>query len=45
MKTKEQRKQAALDYHSMPLPGKLSVTPTKPCATQQDLALAYTPGG
>ena len=44
MKTKEQRKQAALDYHSMPLPGKLSVTPTKPCATQQDLALAYTPG-
>lgn len=44
MKTKESRKKAALDYHSMPLPGKLSVTPTKPCATQDDLALAYTPG-
>lgn len=35
---------AALDYHALPTPGKISVEPTKPCATQQDLALAYTPG-
>lgn len=40
----QDRKQAALDYHALPLPGKLSVTPTKPCATQDELALAYTPG-
>ena len=40
----EDRKQAALDYHAKPLPGKLSVTPTKPCSTQAELALAYTPG-
>ena len=38
------RAQAALDYHSAPTPGKIQVTPTKPCATQQELALAYTPG-
>lgn len=41
---KKNRRQAALDYHALPLPGKLSVTPTKPCATQDELALAYTPG-
>ena len=35
---------AALHYHAHPRPGKLSVEPSKPCATQQDLALAYTPG-
>ena len=35
---------AALDYHALPLPGKLSVTPTKPCSTQDELALAYSPG-
>ena len=34
----------ALAYHSRPVPGKLKVTPTKPCGTQQDLSLAYTPG-
>ncbi len=34
----------ALEYHSKPVPGKLSVTPTKPCITQRDLSLAYTPG-
>jgi len=34
----------ALDYHEFPLPGKLSVNPTKPCDTADDLALAYTPG-
>lgn len=35
---------AALDYHSFPKPGKLSVESSKPCLTQQDLSLAYTPG-
>ena len=34
----------ALDYHRLPAPGKLSVVPTKPLATQRDLALAYSPG-
>ena len=34
----------ALDYHRLPVPGKLTVTPTKPLATQRDLALAYSPG-
>lgn len=37
-------KQAALDYHEFPSPGKLSTTITKPTETQRDLALAYTPG-
>ncbi|MDH3515171.1 MAG: malate dehydrogenase, partial [Gammaproteobacteria bacterium] len=38
------RKQAALDYHSQPTPGKIAVVPTKPCETQQELSLAYSPG-
>ncbi len=37
-------KQAALDYHEFPRPGKVEVTPTKSTATQEDLSLAYTPG-
>ena len=37
-------KKAALDYHLFPKPGKLSVESSKPCLTQQDLSLAYTPG-
>ena len=37
-------RKAALDYHRLPKPGKISVTPTKNLITQQDLALAYTPG-
>jgi len=37
-------KQAALDYHRYPTPGKISVTPTKAMATQRDLGLAYSPG-
>jgi malate dehydrogenase (oxaloacetate-decarboxylating)(NADP+) len=37
-------KQQALDYHFGGLPGKIEVTPTKPCRTQCDLSLAYTPG-
>lgn len=34
----------ALDYHNYPSSGKISVTPTKPLANQDDLSLAYTPG-
>ncbi len=37
-------KEAALEYHRHPTPGKLAVMPTKPLATQRDLALAYSPG-
>jgi malate dehydrogenase (oxaloacetate-decarboxylating)(NADP+) len=37
-------KQAALDYHQYPKPGKLEIAITKPTETQKDLALAYTPG-
>jgi malate dehydrogenase (oxaloacetate-decarboxylating)(NADP+) len=38
------RKQDALEYHSSTPAGKISITPTKPCRTQRDLSLAYTPG-
>ena len=34
----------ALRYHAEPTPGKLVVNASKPCLTQHDLALAYTPG-
>jgi malate dehydrogenase (oxaloacetate-decarboxylating)(NADP+) len=37
-------RQQALDYHSNPRPGKIEVTPTKPCRSQRDLSMAYTPG-
>lgn len=37
-------RRAALAYHQFGRPGKLSVEPTKPMATQRDLALAYSPG-
>ncbi len=37
-------KQAALDYHEFPRPGKVEVSLTKPAETQYDLALAYSPG-
>lgn len=37
-------KKRALDYHQFPTPGKLSVESSKPCTTQDDLSLAYTPG-
>ncbi len=40
----EDFRKAALDYHRLPRPGKLSVEPTKRMATQRDLALAYSPG-
>lgn len=35
---------AALSYHKNPKPGKIEIRSTKPCNTQQDLSLAYTPG-
>ncbi|WP_276168041.1 NADP-dependent malic enzyme [Zobellia alginiliquefaciens] len=34
----------ALIYHAKPQPGKIKIVPTKPYATQRDLALAYSPG-
>ncbi|WP_417233126.1 NADP-dependent malic enzyme [Brevundimonas sp.] len=34
----------ALDFHRHPTPGKISMAPTKPMATQRDLSLAYSPG-
>jgi malate dehydrogenase (oxaloacetate-decarboxylating)(NADP+) len=40
----EDIKKSALDYHQYPKPGKLSVESSKPCTTQNDLSLAYTPG-
>lgn len=40
----DQLKQSALDFHQYPQPGKIQVSPTKPLATQRDLALAYSPG-
>ena len=38
------RKEDALDYHAASPAGKLAVVATKPCRTQRDLSLAYTPG-
>lgn len=40
----DDRSSAALTYHETPVPGKLSVVPTKPLNDAQDLALAYSPG-
>ncbi len=38
------RVEDALQYHSSGRRGKVEVVPTKPCVTQRDLSLAYTPG-
>jgi malate dehydrogenase (oxaloacetate-decarboxylating)(NADP+) len=38
------KREEALEYHSMGRKGKIEVVSTKPCATQRDLSLAYTPG-
>lgn len=40
----DNKKQAALDYHAHGRPGKIEVSPTKPCITSRDLSLAYSPG-
>ncbi|HEY0939395.1 MAG TPA: NADP-dependent malic enzyme [Steroidobacter sp.] len=37
-------RQAALEYHERPTPGKLAITATKQLTNQRDLALAYSPG-
>ncbi len=37
-------KEDALEYHSVGRPGKIEVVSTKPCTTQRELSLAYTPG-
>jgi len=41
---RQQFRQAALEYHESPSPGKIAVTPTKQLTNQRDLALAYSPG-
>lgn len=41
---KDEFKQRALAYHSQGRPGKITVVPTKPCVTGDDLSCAYTPG-
>ena len=42
--SKEKKRREALIYHAKPQPGKIKIVPTKPYATQRDLALAYSPG-
>ncbi|MGO1252678.1 MAG: malic enzyme-like NAD(P)-binding protein, partial [Alcaligenes aquatilis] len=37
-------RQAALDYHEFPIPGKVTIAATKPLVSQRDLGLAYSPG-
>jgi malate dehydrogenase (oxaloacetate-decarboxylating)(NADP+) len=44
MSMSEELRDAALEYHRLPVPGKISVNATKPLANQRDLALAYSPG-
>jgi malate dehydrogenase (oxaloacetate-decarboxylating)(NADP+) len=41
---KDEYTQAALQYHAEPRPGKTGLAVTKPCQTQRELSLAYTPG-
>ena len=42
--TPEELKNKALEYHASGRPGKVTVVPTKSCASADDLSLAYTPG-
>jgi len=44
MSSKSRLRAEALVYHAKPTPGKIKIVPTKPYATQRDLALAYSPG-
>ncbi len=44
MSDKSNLRQAALDYHAFPKPGKLEIRATKPLANGRDLARAYSPG-
>jgi malate dehydrogenase (oxaloacetate-decarboxylating)(NADP+) len=41
---KDTMREEALEYHRLPTPGKISIRPSKPCLTQRDLSLAYSPG-
>ncbi len=41
---RDQLRQAALEYHEFPVPGKLAIAATKQLINQRDLALAYSPG-
>ncbi|MFA7275284.1 MAG: NADP-dependent malic enzyme [Pseudobdellovibrionaceae bacterium] len=41
---KDNLREAALEYHLHPQPGKIAIVPTKPMTTQRDLSLAYSPG-
>lgn len=41
---KQKLREAALEYHEFPVPGKIAVMPTKQLSNQHDLALAYSPG-
>lgn len=43
-KIKDNLREAALEYHLLPRPGKIAIVPTKPMMTQRDLSLAYSPG-
>jgi malate dehydrogenase (oxaloacetate-decarboxylating)(NADP+) len=43
-KMEKDLREAALEYHQFPTPGKISVRPTKGLTNQRDLALAYSPG-
>ena len=42
--SKKIRREDALNYHSQGTPGKIEVVPTKMLSSQNDLALAYSPG-
>lgn len=44
MTAKDNLRDAALEYHLLPRPGKIAIVPTKPMMTQRDLSLAYSPG-
>ena len=41
---REQLRQAALDYHEHPVPGKIAIAATKQLVNQYELSLAYSPG-
>ena len=41
---RELLRQAALEYHEKPVPGKIAIAPTKQLVNQYELALAYSPG-
>lgn len=44
MSSSDELMKASLEYHANPRPGKVCMVTTKPCETQRDLSLAYTPG-